>query len=205
MEEGAIMRNQATHLVSSTMYPPPMRTTRGDFLGGVSEQMADFLNLIPFMKGDGQDRTNYTKRFYEYVTSHAELAETFLDSCGAKENQAWFFLREIVAAIRCFAKVAYVLCYFEIHVSWKHDPDEENVEFCMIASQVREIFDAMLRRAFVKLEEEVTAMGISIPNSDLTTECFPHSVVPGRLYADLWVEETHKEEEAIVKIGFEPV
>ena len=196
------MRNHhATSLVTSSIYPPAMRITRGNFLDGVSEQMADFLNLIPFMKGDGQDRKNYTKRFYEYVTSHAELAETFLDSCGARENRAWFFLREIVAAIRCFAKVAYILCYFEIRVSWKHDPDEETVEFRMIASQVRKIFDAMLQRAFVKLEKEVSAMGLSILHDDLTKERFPHSMVPGRLYADLWIEESHKEEEAIVKIA----
>ncbi len=195
------MSKQVTSLVTSSMYPHTMRVTQGNFLDGVSEQMTDFLNLIPFMKGDGQDRMNYTKRFYEYVTSHAELAETFLDSCGARENRAWFFLREIVAAIRCFAKASYLLCYFEIHVSWKHDPDEETVEFRMIASQVREIFDAMLRRAFVKLEEEVITMGLSIPAGDLTKERFPHFMVPGRLYADLWVEESHKEEEAIVKIA----
>jgi hypothetical protein len=178
-----------------------MRMTHGDFLKGVSEQMADFLKLIPFMKGDGRDRQNYTKRFYEYVTSHAELAETFLDSCGARENRAWFFLRELVAAIRCFAKVAYLLCYFELRVSWKYDPDEETVEFRMISSQVREIFDAMLQRAFVKLEEEVGNLGITIPQSELTKEHFPHFVVPGHLYAELWVEESSKEDEAIVKIA----
>ena len=195
------MHAHANSLATSSVYVPTMRITRWDFLSGVSEQMADFLNLIPFMKGDGQDRANYTKRFYEYVTSHAELAETFLDNCGAKENRAWFFLREIVAAIRCFAKAAYLLCYFEIRVPWEHDPDEETVEFRLIASQVREIFDAMLRRAFVKLEDEVVAMGINIPPGDLTKARFPHFVIPGRLYADLWVEESYKEEEAIVKIA----
>lgn len=163
--------------------------------------MVDFLKLIPFMKGDGQDRANYTKRFYEYVTSHAELAETFLDSCGARENRSWFFLRELVAAIRSFAKVAYLLCYFEIHVPWKHDPDEETVEFRMIASQVRGMFDTMIRRAFTKLEDEVVNLGIAIPPGDLTKQHFPHFVVPGRLYADLWVEQSYKEDEAIVKIA----
>lgn len=198
-----MMHVQADSLVaaSSGSLFSTMRISRGDFLAGVSEQMADFLTLIPFLKADGSDRQNYTKRFYEYVTSHAELAETFLDSCGARENRAWFFLRELVAAIRCFAKVAYILCYFEIHVSWNHDPDEETVEFRMIASQVREMFDQMLRRAFVKLEQEVRALGIAIPKGDLTKDRFPHFMLPGQLYADLWVEKSSKEEEAIVKIA----
>ena len=69
--------------VSSSMYPLNMRITRSEFLRGVSGQMTDFLKLVPFMNNEGQERGNYTKRFYEYVTSHAELAEIFLDNCGA--------------------------------------------------------------------------------------------------------------------------
>ena len=163
--------------------------------------MADFLKIIPFMKADGQDRATYSSRFYEYVTSQAELAEGLLDSCGARENRTWFFLRELVAAVRSFAKVAYLLRYLEKNTSPYEILDEETQEFQVISSNVREIFDRMLQKAFVQLECESLSLGITIAPDELTRENFPHFHVPGRLYSDMWVEQSHKEDEAIVKIA----
>jgi hypothetical protein len=81
------------------------------------------------MRGEGQDRTKFSKRLYEYIASQSELAEIFLDSCGAKENRAWFFLRELVAAIRCLGKVCYVLRYLELRVSSYEIADQETWSF----------------------------------------------------------------------------
>ena len=188
--------------VTSSMYPSTtMRITRSDFLRGVSTQMADFLALVPFMDGEGKDRALYTKRFYEYVTSQAELAEMFLDNCGARENRAWFFLRELVAAIRSVAKVSYILCSLELRTPRSYDVDEETVEFEMISSSVREIFDGMLQKAFSRLEQEALNLGIAIPQNGLKSEHFPDFKIPGQLYADMWVDRSPKEDEAIVKIA----
>lgn len=187
--------------VSLSTYTPGSRINRSDFLYGVSKQMADFLKIIPFMQGEGRDRTLYSKRFYEYVTSQAELAEVFLDSCGAKENRAWFFLRELVAAARSFAKVAYLLRYLELRISSYEFPDEETVEFQVISSNVRKVFDEMLQKTFAKLDCEAKNLGIKIPQNGVRSEDFPYFHIPGRLYADMWVEKSHKEDEAIVKIA----
>lgn len=188
--------------VTSSMYPSTtIRITRSDFLHGVSTQMADFLVLVPFMDGEGKDRAVYTKRFYEYVTSQAELAEMFLDSCGARENRAWFFLRELVAAIRSVAKVSYILCSLELRTPQSYDADEETVEFEMISSSVREIFDGMLQKAFARLEQEALNLGIAIPQNGLKSENFPDFKIPGQLYADMWIDGSPKEDEAIVKIA----
>lgn len=178
-----------------------MPSTRSEFLKSVSLQIADFLKLIAYMKEYGEVRTSYTKRFYEYVTSQAELAETFLDTCGARENRGWFFLRELVAAIRCFAKVSYILCYIELATAHTDDPDEETAEFHLISIQVREIFDRMLQKAFTRLEQEVQSLQLTLPPQHLHTEQFPPFHFPGRLYADMWVNESFKEDEAIVKIA----
>ncbi len=188
--------------VSLSMYAPITRSiTRSDFLYGVSKQMADFLKVIPFIKGEGRDRTKYSRRFYEYVTSQAELIEIFLDSCGAKENRAWFFLRELVAAARSFAKVAYLLRYLEVRISSYEFPDEEALEFQVISSNVRKVFDEMLQKVFIQLECEAINLGIKLPTNAVNSDDFPYFHIPGQLYADMWVEQSKKEDEAIVKIA----
>jgi len=187
--------------VSLSTYTPGQRINRSDFIYGVSKQMVDFLKIIPFIKGEGRDRTKYSKRFYEYVTSQAELAEVFLDSCGAKENRAWFFLRELVAAARSFAKVAYLLRYLELRISAYEFSDEETLEFQVISSSVRKVFDEMLQKTFAKLECEAKDLGIGIPENGVKSDDFPYFHIPGQLYADMWVEKSKKEDEAIVKIA----
>ena len=188
--------------IDVSAYPANRCITHKQFLDDISLQIADFLKIIPFIEGEGQDRTTYSSRFYEYVSSQSELAEGLLDSCGAKENRAWFFLREVVAAIRSFAKVSYLLRYLEKNTLSYDILNGATVEFQVISSNVRELFDRMLQKAFVQIGEESRRLGITIPANGLKSANFPHFRVPGRLYADMWVEQSNTEgDEAIVKIA----
>ncbi len=185
----------------STYNPEKTHLDRSDFLYGVSTQMINLLKIIPFMRGEGRNRSKYSKRFYEYVSSQSELAETLLDSCGAKENRAWFFLREIVAAVRSFSKVSYILRYLELRASSYDILDEETSEFKMITEGVRKLFDGMLQKGFTALEAEAKELGLTIPQEGVNADDFPYFHTPGRLYADIWIESSSREEDAIVKIA----
>ncbi len=199
--QGEQNKRKSYPVTLSACTPDKKRTTRSDFLHGVSTQMADFLKIIPFMHDEEEHWVQYSKRFYEYVSSQAELAETLLDSCGAKENRAWFFLREIVASVRCFSKVSYILRYLELRASTYDILDGETSEFKTITEDVRKLFDGMLRKGFAALEAEASDIGITIPQEGVTADDFPYFCTPGKLYADMWVESSSREEEAIVKIA----
>ncbi|PID57214.1 hypothetical protein CSB45_08270 [candidate division KSB3 bacterium] len=188
-------------VTSVTHFPGKCSVTRSDFLYGMSIQMRDLLKVIPFMRGEGRDRRNYSKRFYEYVSSQAELAEILLDSCGAKENRAWFFLREIVAAIRSISKAAYVLRYLELRISTYDILDEDISEFEASTVDVRKMFDGMLQKAFFYFANEAEALAIEIPQIGVTSKEFPFFYTPGHLNTDMWVENSNSENEAIVKIA----
>ncbi len=172
-----------------------------EFLTIVSAQIADFLKIIPFMNGAGQDRALYSKRFYEYVSSQAKLAQTLLDSCGAQENRAWFLLRELVATIRCLSTVAFQLRYLEIRVISFEILKNDTQDFQEITINVREIFDRLLQKAFTEVENEAKNLAISIPETGIKAEDFPFFQLPGRLYADMREDHVRKEDEAIVKIA----
>ena len=172
-----------------------------DFLSIVSTQIESFLKVIPFIRDEEQAREPYSKRFYEYISSQAKLAEALLDSCGAKENRAWFLLRELIATIRCLSAVAYGLRYLEIRVvsfeMFKHDTQD----FQEITADVREIFDRLLRDTFKVCEREALNLGISIPEHGVEREDFPVFLSPGRLHADMRDDHVRKEDEAIIKIA----
>lgn len=182
-------------------FPPIKSVTRSDFLSGISKQLTGFLKLLPFMDSEGADRSAYSKRFYDYVAHQAEFAELILDSCGAKENRAWFFLRELVASVRSFGKVSAVLRYLELRIATYNIPDQDVLEFQVITGNVRQIFDGMLQKIFEKIDQEVKNLNIEIPQQGVTREDFPYFSTPGKLYADMWIENSHEEEAAIVKIA----
>lgn len=200
-EESSMSVTRENSSVRLTKYTPKMKITKVDFLYGISKQMLDFLKIIPFILGEGQDRSKYSKRFYKYVADQAELSEALLDSCGAKENRAWFFLRELVAAIRSFSKVAYLLRYLELRLSSYEILDQETLEFQVITANVREIFDGMLQKAFKQFDREARQLNITIPQHGVEIEDFPYFRSPGKLYADMWSENSSKEDEAIIKIA----
>jgi hypothetical protein len=179
-----------------------MLSVTSEFLQKFSVQLWEFLKLVPFMNTDGQDRTNYTRRFYLYTATQAELAEMLLDGYGARENCTWFFLRELVAAVRSFGKVGYILCYLEHQESEINDADEDLLAFQKICGDIRQEVDIILQKAFARIEQEAHKLKLTIPPYGLKCEDFPQFEVLGRIPRDLWVGQTdQEEEEAVVKIA----
>jgi hypothetical protein len=172
-----------------------------DFLAMVSTQLTDFLKIIPFMDDAGRDRATYSTRLYEYVSSQAKLAETLLDTCGAQENRAWFFLRELVATIRSVSTVLYQLGYLEIRITSFEALQGETQDFQGVTANIRATFDRLLQKAFVHVDREARNLGLTIPATGLKRENFPLFQSPGKLQADLRDDDVRQEDDAIVKIA----
>ena len=172
-----------------------------DFLSIVSIQMADFLKIIPFMNGEGRGPAVFSARLIEYVNSQAKLAEVLLDSCGAKQNQAWFFLRELVATIGALSKVLYQLRYIEVRITSFDLLQRETQAFQDSTGKIRETFERLLHRSFAQCEDEARKLGIAIPSAGIRAADFPLFKSPGRLNSDLQDEDARKKDEAIIKIA----
>ena len=172
-----------------------------DFLSIVSTQLADFLKIIPFMNGEGLELAVYSTRLMEYVNSQAKLAEVLLDSCGAKQNRAWYFLRELVATIGGLSKVLYQLRYLEVRILSFDILQRETREFQDATGRIREAFDRLLQRCFTRCDDEARKLGISVPSVGIQAADFPLFKSPGKLDADIQDEDAHKKDDAIIKIA----
>lgn len=185
----------------STEGSEPIDEQTPTFLALVSAQIANFLKIIPFIKISTRNHQPFSKRFYEYVSSQSKLAEFFLDSCGAKENRAWFFLRELVATVRCFGTVLYELRYLEIRASSFESLRDDTQAFQDVTEHIRANFDALLCKTIEHCEREAKMLGLTLPVVGLQDDDVPSFHLPGRLANDMHGEERQKDDNAIIKIA----
>ncbi len=179
----------------------PIQAQASTFLAIVSAQLANFLKIIPFVKTRTLAQAPFSKCFYDYMSSQAKQAELFLDSCGAKENRAWFFLRELVATIRCFGIVLYELRYLEIRAGSFESLRGDTQEFLDVTARVRDDFEKLLYKTCEQCEQEGRALGMTFPTSELPEDAVPFFRLPGRLAADMRTEDRQHDDNAIIKIA----
>lgn len=197
--------NTEHDLPSIIQHPPEgldaLQRQSAEFLAITSAQLVNFLKIIPYVKARAQNQQRFPKAFYEYSNSQAKLAELFLDSCGAKENRAWFFLRELVATIRCLGMVLYELRYLEIRVASFESLRDDNLEFQEVTARVRTGFEKLLQKTCDQCQQEAESLGITVPAAPLAQEAVPFFKSPGRLASDMHEEDRHHDENAIIKIA----
>ncbi len=179
----------------------PIQTQPSTFLAIVSQQLANFLKIIAFVKTRTHAHAPFSKCFYDYVNSQGKQAELFLDSCGAKENRAWFFLRELVATIRCVGMVLYELRYLEIRASSFEPLRDDTQEFRDVTVRVRGNFEKLLHKTCEQCEHEAESLGITFPAHALAEDAVPFFRLPGRLAADMRAEDRQHDDNAIIKIA----
>ena len=73
----------------------------------------DYLKCCIYISGVDQFEVAFTQKLYSTIVSASMLLEDFLDFHGAKNNQNWYFYRELTAAVRHLSLAA----NFQKHIS----------------------------------------------------------------------------------------
>lgn len=73
----------------------------------------DYLKCCIYISSPDADRHIFTKKLYSKLISTSQLLEDFLDFHGAKNNNDWYFYRELSAAVRHLSLGS----YFQKHIS----------------------------------------------------------------------------------------
>ena len=79
------------------------------FAGTLQTHSAPFFRLSSTLLGDKGRPWN--KRHYFQLISEAEALESFLDDYGARYNQTFAYLVELVASVRGFAQAGYAMTH----------------------------------------------------------------------------------------------
>ena len=105
----------------------PMRLLQGILQGQSSRDFIDSDSFIDLIDGEteplftlarmilegAEGSTAYTRPFLGRLIAEATRVEELLDQSGARNNRTWFPFRELVAAVRLFARTEYTLLHLQ--------------------------------------------------------------------------------------------
>lgn len=159
----------------------------------------DYLKCCSYIGNIQAPQNFFTKKLYSKLISTSQVLEDFLDFHGAKNNQAWFFYRELSAAIRHLSLGAYSqkhlsnrLVFYDLDDTQKfRDEGEKTLAF---------LNQSLIKLAPVILDE-AQRLNIPIPEESFTSEDFPGITTSEMLDYDIDDEAKDLQKQHIVKIA----
>ncbi len=143
----------------------------------------------------------FTKKLYSKLISTTHLLEDFLDFHGAKNNEEWYFYRELAATVRHLCLAGYAQQHIFNRIIFYELSDIKNY---------RTEGDATLgfiRNALVQLApivlEEARRLSIPIPEGNFDHAKFPGVLTGEMLDYNIDDEDNAQQQENIVKISSE--
>ncbi|MGD9209758.1 MAG: HPr family phosphocarrier protein [Desulfobacteraceae bacterium] len=159
----------------------------------------DYLKCCSYISNIQTPQNFFTKKLYSKLISTSQVLEDFLDFHGAKNNEAWFFYRELSAAVRHLSRGAYSqkhisnrLVFYDLDDTQKfRDEGEKTLAF--------------LNQALIKLSpvilEEAQRLNIALPKETFGSEDFPGITTSEMLDYDIDDEAKDLQKQHIVKIA----
>ena len=161
----------------------------------------DYLKCCIYISGVDQFKGVFTQKLYSTLVSTSMLLEDFLDFHGAKNNQNWYFYRELTAAIRHLSLAA----NFQKHISNRTVfYDLADVRDFPKQGETTLVFlnSALMKMAPVILKE-AQRLKIQMPQSQYSSADFPGVVTNQMLDYDIDDKDKDQQKKNIVKISSE--
>ena len=153
--------------------------TEDEFLKLAQEYSQNFLKIYNFLQ---KEHRPYTRRFYANMIEESEELESFLDDHCARDNKTWYFFGELVACIRNFAKIAFILKHvLNRYPSYDLNNDEAET-FSTAAHTIATYLEETILSLYEEVKNESFRVGIELPEGsvkkDLFTEIFLQKRLP---------------------------
>ena len=161
----------------------------------------DYLKCCIYISGIDQLEVAFTQKLYSILVSTSMLLEDFLDFHGAKNNQNWYFYRELTAAIRHLSLAA----NFQKHISNRlvfYDLADVS-DFPKQGETTLEFLNSALMKMAPVILKEAQRLKIPLPQSQYAPADFPGLVTNQMLDYDIDDKDKDQQKKNIVKISSE--
>jgi phosphotransferase system HPr-like phosphotransfer protein len=161
----------------------------------------DYLKACVYISNFSSSRYLFTKKLFSDLIASSQVLEDFLDFHGAKNNEEWFFYRELTAAVRHLSLGGYSQTHILNRLDFYGLPDTEAFEKEGTATLY------FIRKTIMKLApiilNEARRLNIPIPDENYDMAEFP-GIITGEML-DYNIDDTDKDQEKkhIVKIASE--
>jgi phosphotransferase system HPr-like phosphotransfer protein len=161
----------------------------------------DYLKCCIYISGVDQFKGVFTQKLYSTLVSTSMLLEDFLDFHGAKNNQNWYFYRELSAAVRHLSLAA----NFQKHISNRlvfYDLADVS-DFPKQGETTLVFLNSALMKMAPVILKEAQRLKIQMPQSQYTPADFPGVVTNQMLDYDIDDKDKDQQKKNIVKISSE--
>ncbi len=161
----------------------------------------DYIKCCLYIATCDVDTAHFTKNLYSRLIGVSQVLEDFLDFHGAKNNEAWYFYRELTAAIRHLSLGAYSQLHIQNRMIFYDLQGTEEFKH-EGASTSRFLTSSLIRLAPVIIEE-ARLLQIPFPVTSFKAEDFPAITTQEILNYDIDDESKDVQKKNIVKISGE--
>lgn len=150
----------------------------------------DYLKCCLHIMGCKEPEYIFTKKLYSNLISTSQLLEDFLDFHGAKNNQNWYFYRELAAAVRHLSLSAYSYTHISNRLAFYALSDTKDFE-----NKGKNVFnfltDSLAKMAPVILDE---ARRLKIPMPKTTYDYANFPAIPTSEQLDFDIDDDNKDQ-----------
>lgn len=159
----------------------------------------DYLKCCLYISGADASEHAFTKKLYSKLIGTSHVLEDFLDFHGAKNNEDWYFYRELCAAVRhlslgsyCQKHILNRLVFYEL--------DDADV-FRKEGEKTLSFLNNSLRQLAPVILDEAKRLNIAIPEETFSPEDFPGITTSEMLKYSIDDDAKDQQKKNIVKIA----
>ena len=180
-----------------------METTQCDisFAEKVNIFSHDLLRCCRYIAGFNRGGHVFTKKLYSELISSSQVLEDFLDLHGAKNNNNWYFYRELSAAVRHLSLGGYSQKHIMTRLVFYDIADK--AEFEERGKAVHDFLTSTLVGMAPVILKEAQRLNISIPETTFQPEDFPSITTGEMLEFDIDDIDRDEQKRNIVNIASE--
>jgi len=135
------------------------------------------------------------------LIGESEELESFLDDHCARDNKTWYFFSELVACIRNFAKIAFILKHvLNRYLAYDLNDDEADT-FLAAAKKISTFLEEIILSLYEEVANESLRLGIKLPKGTLKKNLFTEIYHQKRLPYTIDEEDDLDAEKIVVKIA----
>lgn len=161
----------------------------------------DYLKCCKYIAQIDSPQHFFTKKLYSTMISSSQLLEDFLDFHGAKNSKAWFFYRELAAAVRHLTTASYSQKHISNRFVFYLLMDAEDFQ-TEINNTLQFLSQTLIKMAPVILEE-AQRLNIPLPESNFSPADFPDVTTSEILPYDIDDINKSQQKENIVHVASE--
>ena len=161
----------------------------------------DYLRCCEYIIASKGDRSFFTKKLYSKLIGTTQLMEDFLDFHGAKNNNDWYYYRELTATTRHLSLGAYSQKHITNRLVYYDLPDSEAFE--IQGERTLDFLNACLCKLAPAIIAEAARLDIPAPAKGFDPTKFPSITSTDLLDYDIDDENKDLQKKHIVKIASE--